>query len=197
MQSLPVRRLATLDQGAGQGARQGWSDRRRSRCGDAGRHLDMGEKPRPRRWTKPGEWYPKTQAGAARPNARCRRTEAAWRRPARARETQPAAASALRLIALTGLRREEACGLRWREIDAAVQALRLEATKTGRSMRPIGKVALDLLAAVPRSSEFVFPSRDGTQSADLKKRDREHFRCSRVGRCTLSRPAPHVWQHGR
>ena len=112
-------------------------------------------------------------------------------------KTQPAAASALRLIALTGLRREEACGLRWREIDAAVQALRLEATKTGRSMRPIGKVALDVLADVPRSSEFVFPSRDRNSERRFEKENREHFRCSRAGRCALSRPAPHVWQHSR
>ncbi len=72
---------------------------------------------------------------------------------------------------MTGLRREEACGLRWREIDFATSCLRLEATKTGRSLRPIGKAALNLLAALPRNeSEFVFPNTFGTASADLKKR---------------------------
>jgi integrase len=83
----------------------------------------------------------------------------------------PMATTAVRLIALTGLRREEACGLRWREIDFATSCLRLEATKTGRSLRPIGKAALNLLATLPRNeSEFVFPSTFGTASADLKKR---------------------------
>ena len=88
---------------------------------------------------------------------------------------RPAATAALRLIALTGLRREEACGLRWREIDAATQCLRLQATKTGRSMRPIGRAALDLLTALPRFSDFVFPSRDGKSSADMKKNIAELF----------------------
>ena len=55
------------------------------------------------------------------------------------------ATAALRLIALTGLRREEACALRWNEIDLVGCCLRLETTKTGRSMRPIGKPARDLL----------------------------------------------------
>src|SRR5207253_3044996 len=51
----------------------------------------------------------------------------------RRQNATPAAVSALRLIALTGLRRDEACGLRWREVDYAGQCLRLEGTKTGRS----------------------------------------------------------------
>jgi integrase len=85
------------------------------------------------------------------------------------KKTTRQATAAVRLIALTGLRREEACGLRWREIDFAANCLRLEATKTGRSMRPIGKAALQLLAALPRYDEWVFPNRDGSGSADLKK----------------------------
>lgn len=43
-------------------------------------------------------------------------------------------------------------------------------TKTGRSSRPISKAALELLSTLPRSSEWVFPNRDGNGSADLKKR---------------------------
>jgi integrase len=83
--------------------------------------------------------------------------------------SRPLAVAALRLIALTGLRREEAIGLRWSEVDAEAFCLRLEATKTGRSMRPIGKAALDVLSALPRMNHFVFPNRAGTGSADLKK----------------------------
>jgi integrase len=90
--------------------------------------------------------------------------------------THPAAVAALRLIAFTGLRREEACGLRWREIDATAGCLRLEATETGRSMRPIGQPALSLFEALSRgASEWVFPNRDDTGSADLKKRIAELF----------------------
>jgi integrase len=87
---------------------------------------------------------------------------------------QPAATSVVRLIALTGLRREEACGLRWSEIDRSSSCLRLASSKTGRSTRPIGKLAIDLLNSLDASPkedrpEFVFPNRDGTGSADLKK----------------------------
>jgi integrase len=82
----------------------------------------------------------------------------------------PQAAAALRLILLTGLRREEACGLRWREIDFEGSCLRLETTKTGRSTRPVGKAAIDHLRAITQmDDEFVFPNRTGDGSADLKK----------------------------
>ena len=73
------------------------------------------------------------------------------------------ACAAVRLCALTGLRREEAGGLRWREIDETASCLRLETTKTGRSIRPIGRSALHLLSTLPRGpSEWVFPNRDGS-----------------------------------
>lgn len=82
----------------------------------------------------------------------------------------PAATAALRLIALTGLRREEACALRWREIDCVASCLRLEITKTGRSTRPIGRTALQFLSTLPRQDgEWVFPNRNASGSADLKK----------------------------
>jgi integrase len=79
------------------------------------------------------------------------------------------AAAAVKLIALTGLRREEACGLRWSEIDLTGCCLRLESTKTGRSTRPIGKPGRDLLQSLPRlSEEWVFPNRNNTRRAELK-----------------------------
>ncbi len=82
----------------------------------------------------------------------------------------PAATAALRLIALTGARREEICALRWREIDQDGSCFRLETTKTGRSMRPVGKEALHTLSSSPREDgEWVFPNRDASGSADLKK----------------------------
>ena len=93
-------------------------------------------------------------------------------RALRRRENEmPIAVAALRLIALTGLRHGEACGLRWREVDEAGQALRLEQSKTGRSARPIGKAALAVLRSVSRdeASEWVFPRADGKGSTELKK----------------------------
>jgi len=88
--------------------------------------------------------------------------------------THPMVVAAVRLIALTGMRREEACGLRWSEIDEIGPCLRLEATKTGRSTRPISKSVLELLRSLPRPADgdrggWVFPNRDGSGSADFKK----------------------------
>lgn len=82
---------------------------------------------------------------------------------------KPHATAALRLIALTGLRREEACGLRWDEVSFAESCLRLKMTKTGRSKRVIGAAAIQLLKSLPRSRDFVFPSAVEGKSADLKK----------------------------
>lgn len=88
-----------------------------------------------------------------------------------AENDQPAAVAAVRLLALSGLRREEACGLRWREIHEADSCLRLENTKTGRSRRAIGKAVVELLRSLPRNgSEFVFPAKRSAGFSDLKKR---------------------------
>ena len=88
----------------------------------------------------------------------------------------PMAVAAVRLIALTGLRREEACALRWGEIDFVGCCLRLDATKTGRSTRPLRKPARELLQSLPRlSEEWVFPNRGGTGHAALKDSIAELF----------------------
>ena len=81
-----------------------------------------------------------------------------------------AATAALRIIALTGLRREEAVGLKWSEIDEGGHCLRLSATKTGKSVRPVGTPVLALLRSLPhRSDTWVFPNETNTGSAELKK----------------------------
>jgi integrase len=87
-----------------------------------------------------------------------------------AQALQPAAASAVRLIALTGLRRSEATGLRWAEIDEASHTLRLAGTKTGRSTRVISRLAFDLIRSRKgQSSTFLFPNKLGSDAAHLKK----------------------------
>jgi integrase len=93
-------------------------------------------------------------------------------RAIRAHESRaPMAAAAIELIAISGMRRSEACRLRWREIDEAGHCLRLEATKPGRSTRPIGEPALALLHSLPREdgAQWVFPRADGEAPAEMKK----------------------------
>lgn len=81
-----------------------------------------------------------------------------------------AASQAVRLIAMTGLRRSEAFGLQWREVDFDHSCLRLVETKTGKSTRPLGSSALSLLRTIPRTSTtWVFPNASHAGSADLKK----------------------------
>ncbi len=85
----------------------------------------------------------------------------------------PQAVTAVKIITMTGLRRQEACGLRWDEIDELGSCLRLKASKTGRSTRPVAPRVLALLTAIPRGqdgSPFVFASTTGLKCADLKKR---------------------------
>jgi integrase len=87
----------------------------------------------------------------------------------RHQDQYPGVVAALRLIALTGVRRGEACELRWKEIDEAGQCLRLESTKTGRSTRPIGRKAVELLRSLPQADgvEWVFPRSDHKGPADM------------------------------
>lgn len=73
-----------------------------------------------------------------------------------------AAHAAIELIALTGLRRGEAAGLRWQEIDAKRRVLKLADSKTGESVRPLGKATLALLDGLPRRDPvYVFPAAAG------------------------------------
>lgn len=56
----------------------------------------------------------------------------------------------IRLLMLTGCRLGEIARLRWREVDAEGSCLRLEDTKEHESVRPLGRGALRILAAVPQ-----------------------------------------------
>jgi integrase len=78
--------------------------------------------------------------------------------------TPQTAAAIIRLLALTGLRRNEAVDLRWSEVDFEQHCLRLQQTKEGTSVRAIGQAALDLLQSLPwrqTTDEFVFTAYPG------------------------------------
>ena len=70
----------------------------------------------------------------------------------------PYAVAAVKLLLLTGMRLREALGLRWSEVDPDKRLLRLERSKTGRSVRPLGQAALALLNDVR-----TLPRRAGTE----------------------------------
>lgn len=73
------------------------------------------------------------------------------------------AKAAVRLLALTGCRRGEVESLRWEDVDLANQCLRLSDSKTGRSVRPLGDSAVELLKELLKSRKgrnpFVLPGR--------------------------------------
>ena len=84
----------------------------------------------------------------------------------------PVAVAAIRLLILTGCRRGEILALRWQDVDLERGYLRLTDTKTGRSVRPLGAAAADILASLPRDdgSPFVFPgSKPGTHLTGITR----------------------------
>ncbi len=75
----------------------------------------------------------------------------------------PHSVAIAKLLLMTGCRRSEITDLKWDEVDLEQCCLRLADTKTGRSLRPIGNEAVDLLRSLPSQagSEFVFPAARG------------------------------------
>jgi integrase len=82
-------------------------------------------------------------------------------RDAQANRIWPDAIAAARFLSLTGWRLGEALGLRWAEVDLARRTAVLDSTKTGRSMRPLARAAVDALRDLPRSGDFVFRAMRG------------------------------------
>lgn len=101
---------------------------------------------------------------------------------------------ALRFVALTGCRLGEAINLRWAEVDLKNSLLKLEDTKTGRSVRPLGAPAVALLKRLAAGSnyEFVFPSdtMENRPYAGIKRFYRALFKAAGLEGVT-----PHVLRH--
>ena len=68
----------------------------------------------------------------------------------RGRRLGASAAAALRLLVLTGCRRNEILTLRWEEVDLEAAELRLRDSKTGPRVVPLPAAAVSVLAALPR-----------------------------------------------
>lgn len=68
----------------------------------------------------------------------------------------PYGLAAIRFIALSGVRKGEAINLKWSELDVASSCLRLQDSKTGESVRPLGAAALAVAKKMEAISENVF-----------------------------------------
>jgi integrase len=87
----------------------------------------------------------------------------------RSRDGRANAASTrlIRFIALTGWRLGEAAGLRVGEVDLNTALAILPDTKTGRSVRPVGAAALDVLREIKvEAGALYFPNETGDVQAD-------------------------------
>ena len=73
----------------------------------------------------------------------------------------PEAIAAIRLLILTGCRRNEVLGLHWEDVDLEARELSLRDSKTGPRTVPLSPAAVQLLAGLPRSagSRWVIPGR--------------------------------------
>jgi integrase len=120
-------------------------------------------------------------------------------RDAQARGEPWQAVEAIRALALTGCRRGEIESLSHAEIDLAGRTLRLGTTKTGFSIRPLGRATSDLLKSVVGKSKggnLVFPAlrnRNGDK-------DRGHYRglpkaWKRIMGGALPGVSPHALRH--
>lgn len=83
--------------------------------------------------------------------------------------------NAVKLLALTGCRLGEIEKLKWSEVDFEGHALRLEDSKTRKSVRPLGAAALAVLAGIEHTfkhaGDYVFPAvrLDGAPYGSLPK----------------------------
>ncbi|WP_180980715.1 site-specific integrase [Sinorhizobium sp. M4_45] len=75
----------------------------------------------------------------------------------------PFAIAAIRFLALSGCRRNEALSLQWGWLDLEHNLAKLPDSKTGQKVLLLGKVALEFLKMLPRveGSPLVFPSAAG------------------------------------
>jgi integrase len=71
------------------------------------------------------------------------------------------AATAIRLLLLTGCRKSEILSLRWDWVDIERSCLRLPDSKSGAKVVPFASAALEILSGLSRRSEFVLPAAKG------------------------------------
>jgi integrase len=83
------------------------------------------------------------------------------------KDSTPAAAFTFML--LTGCRPGEALKVRWAAIDLDARIWHLPASKAGPRSVYLGRPAMELLRALPRCGEYIFPGRGSGPMSDLKR----------------------------
>jgi len=78
-------------------------------------------------------------------------------------------AAAFTLMLLTGCRPGEALKVQWPAIDLDTRTWHLPASKAGPRAVYLGQPAMELLRALPRCGELVFPGRTSGPMSDLKR----------------------------
>lgn len=109
-------------------------------------------------------------------------------------ETYKSTVEMIRLLALTGCRRGEVIALKWSEVDDAGSCLRLEDSKEGQSVRPVGLAVLEAIderRILEGYSPYIFPGREiDTPCGSFPNHWDKIFRDS-----DLSDVTPHVLRH--
>lgn len=108
-------------------------------------------------------------------------------------ELWPPAAEAIRFLLLTGWRRGEALGLRWRDVDLVSRTARLPDTKTGESIRALPRRACDVLRRLDHgpADGFVFRGQRGAGALGGLQKIIERV----TARAGLSGVTAHVFRH--
>ena len=91
------------------------------------------------------------------------------------------------LLAVTGWRSSEAKNLRWDELDLPRSTAILSDTKSGMSVRPLSRAAIDIIEAQPKRGQYVFDHGHG------KPIDQMRYQWLKLG---LDKTiTPHVMRH--
>jgi integrase len=91
---------------------------------------------------------------------------------AKLRARQTVAARALEFCILTAVRSGEAMGARWEEIDGDTWSIPAERMKEGKAHTvPLAARTLEIVNAMPRTSEFIFAATDGRRAGQQIGRD--------------------------
>ena len=79
--------------------------------------------------------------------------------------TEALAVPAIRLLIMTGCRKNEILSLKWSEVDFSIGCLRLADSKTGQKIVMLGAPALQTLASLSKQevSDYVFPAMKGNK----------------------------------